>query len=145
MKTTESLEVNTEYPRSWAHALVATRNEARMQQERELLETLNVRLILPLITAGRTTGFIALAEKLSEEPYSKEYRRLLMTVAQQASIALDYSKLISQVAEQERMKREIEIARQVQAQLLPQVFPEIPGLQYAGYCRAARGVGGDYY
>jgi len=102
-------------------------------------------LILPLRAGGRTLGLIALGEKLSEEPYSKEDRKLLMTVAQQAAIAVDYSTLISQVAEQERMRREIEIARQVQAQLFPQMFPVIEGFQYTGYCRAARGVGGDYY
>src|SRR5439155_13691064 len=39
----------------------------------------------------------------------------------------------------------IEIARAVQQRLFPQEYPPIPGLDYAGACRAALGVGGDYY
>ena len=29
--------------------------------------------------------------------------------------------------------------------LFPQRYPAIPGIECAGYCRPARGVGGDYY
>jgi sigma-B regulation protein RsbU (phosphoserine phosphatase) len=41
--------------------------------------------------------------------------------------------------------QELEIARDVQQHLLPQGHPTIPGLDYAGYCRSAKFVGGDYY
>ena len=45
----------------------------------------------------------------------------------------------------EAMEREIEIAREVQRELLPRTCPVIPGLTLAGACRPAIGVGGDYY
>ncbi|HZN03953.1 MAG TPA: SpoIIE family protein phosphatase, partial [Candidatus Polarisedimenticolia bacterium] len=45
----------------------------------------------------------------------------------------------------EAMEREIEIAREVQRELLPRVCPVVPGLRLAGACRPAIGVGGDYY
>src|SRR5262249_60072277 len=45
----------------------------------------------------------------------------------------------------ERLNREVEIAREVQERLFPQKLPVIKGLDYAGYCRPALGVGGDYY
>lgn len=41
--------------------------------------------------------------------------------------------------------QELSIARQVQARLLPQVSPSVPGLDCAGICLQARAVGGDYY
>jgi sigma-B regulation protein RsbU (phosphoserine phosphatase) len=41
--------------------------------------------------------------------------------------------------------QELEIARDVQQHLLPQDLPAIPGLDFAGYCRSAKFVGGDYY
>lgn len=44
-----------------------------------------------------------------------------------------------------RLAQELEIARDVQARLFPQVLPEVPGLDYAGVCVQARSVGGDYY
>jgi serine phosphatase RsbU (regulator of sigma subunit) len=47
--------------------------------------------------------------------------------------------------QQEAMARELEIAREVQRELLPRSFPSIPGLDLAGACHPAIGVGGDYY
>ena len=44
-----------------------------------------------------------------------------------------------------RAAQELEIARQVQARLFPQIRPPLPGLDYAGVCVQARSVGGDYY
>jgi serine phosphatase RsbU (regulator of sigma subunit)/catechol 2,3-dioxygenase-like lactoylglutathione lyase family enzyme len=44
-----------------------------------------------------------------------------------------------------RAAQEIEIARQVQARLFPQVHPEVKTLEYAGLCLQASQVGGDYF
>ena len=44
-----------------------------------------------------------------------------------------------------RAAQEIEIAKQVQARLFPQIHPEIKTLEYAGLCLQAREVGGDYF
>ncbi len=40
---------------------------------------------------------------------------------------------------------ELEMAARVQQSLLPRALPSVPGLDYAGICRPARGVSGDYY
>jgi sigma-B regulation protein RsbU (phosphoserine phosphatase) len=142
----EALEVYMDNPKSWVNALTKANSQADSRyQEKALLERLNTRLIVPLATADRVLGFICLGEKLSEEPYSKEDKELLLTVAEHTAIALDYAQLIHQVAEQEKLKREIEIAQEVQAHLFPQTLPPIKTLDYTGICKAARGVGGDYY
>jgi phosphoserine phosphatase RsbU/P len=44
-----------------------------------------------------------------------------------------------------RAAQEIEIAKQVQARLFPQIRPQVKTLEYAGLCLQARQVGGDYY
>ena len=44
-----------------------------------------------------------------------------------------------------RTAQELEIAKQVQARLFPQVLPPIGTLEYAGACIQARQVGGDYF
>ncbi len=44
-----------------------------------------------------------------------------------------------------RTAQEMEIARQVQARLFPQIQPEFETVEYAGICRQARQVGGDYF
>jgi serine phosphatase RsbU (regulator of sigma subunit)/catechol 2,3-dioxygenase-like lactoylglutathione lyase family enzyme len=44
-----------------------------------------------------------------------------------------------------RAAQELDIAKQVQARLFPQTLPPLKTLEYAGICRQARQVGGDYY
>ena len=115
----------------------------RDELERAGLETASV--AAALTARGARLGWLILGDKLSEEAYSIEDRDLVRTAAQQAAVALDYSRLIGRVAEQEALKRELDIARDVQAGLLPQTRPAVPGLDYDGTCRMAREVGGDYF
>ena len=53
--------------------------------------------------------------------------------------------LLEERVEHERLKREIEIAHEVQAQLFPRSKPELSTAEITGECRAALGVAGDYY
>jgi len=50
-------------------------------------------------------------------------------------------------AEQERarIEGELDVARRIQARLLPAAPPRVPGLEIAGHYDPAREVGGDYY
>ncbi|MEW6051763.1 MAG: SpoIIE family protein phosphatase [Candidatus Zixiibacteriota bacterium] len=50
-----------------------------------------------------------------------------------------------QMVETERMTRELEIAREIQSNILPKTYPTGDGFQFAGTYRSARTVGGDYY
>jgi serine phosphatase RsbU (regulator of sigma subunit) len=52
---------------------------------------------------------------------------------------------VAEMAQQERMRQELEFARQVQAAFLPRVMPDVPGVDTAALCIAASEVGGDYY
>lgn len=95
------------------------------------------------------TGLLVLGPRLSEESYSGEDKHLLDAVATQAGIALDNISLAEKMAERMevdlRVAREMEIAREVQSRLFPQVKPGMESLEYAGGCIQARVVGGDYY
>jgi serine phosphatase RsbU (regulator of sigma subunit)/catechol 2,3-dioxygenase-like lactoylglutathione lyase family enzyme len=53
--------------------------------------------------------------------------------------------LAEKFAAERRAMQEIEIAKQVQARLFPQIHPEARTLEYAGVCIPARQVGGDYF
>jgi len=58
---------------------------------------------------------------------------------------LESQRLRKEAQAAQLLLQELEIAREVQQHLLPQTFPPIQGLDYAGYCRSAKFVGGDYY
>jgi serine phosphatase RsbU (regulator of sigma subunit) len=47
--------------------------------------------------------------------------------------------------DKERMTRELEIAREIQANMLPREYPQGDEFELAGAYRSARQVGGDYY
>ncbi len=53
--------------------------------------------------------------------------------------------IAEKLASEQRAARDLEIAKQVQAHLLPQSSPSLKTLEYAGVCHQARQVGGDYY
>ncbi len=53
--------------------------------------------------------------------------------------------LLAERVGHERLKREIEIAHEVQAQLFPRSTPALRSANITGECRAALGVAGDYY
>ena len=50
-----------------------------------------------------------------------------------------------QIQEKQALERELDIAREVQRELLPRSAPEIEGVELAGVCLPAKAVGGDYY
>ena len=90
-----------------------------------------------------------LGPRLADEPYSGEDRALLRSVAAQAGLALESIRLAETMAArldaERRQERELEIAKDVQAKLLPQHTPAVASLDYAGRCVQARQVGGDFY
>ena len=129
---------------SWVY-----REQTIGDEERRKLATLQSELLLPLAVRDKLLGFISLGPKRSEEPYTGSDVRLLKSVAAQTGLALENANLLQtvadEVAKRERLNREVEIAREVQERLFPQKLPVIAGLDYAGHCRPALGVGGDYY
>jgi sigma-B regulation protein RsbU (phosphoserine phosphatase) len=118
-------------------------------EENGALAALGAQLLLPLASKKELLGFIGLGPKKSGEPYSASDTQLLRTVAAQTGLALENSRLsaaiASETAQREKLTREVEIAREVQQRLFPQTMPEIAEMRYAGHCRPAQGVGGDYY
>lgn len=77
--------------------------------------------------------------------FSPEDVDLLGLCSAYSASTLETQRLRKEAEVAQLLIREMEIARDVQQHLLPQVCPPIPGLEYAGYCRSAEFVGGDYY
>lgn len=53
--------------------------------------------------------------------------------------------LALELVDRVRVRDELEVARELQADLLPQVLPPVPGYLFAHSYRTANEVGGDYY
>jgi len=118
-------------------------------EQRSGLARLGSELLIPFSVKDKLIGFMSLGPKSSEEPYSGGDLRLLKSVATQTGMALEVASLTAsigaEIAHRERQNRELEIAREVQERLFPQVLKVVAGLDYCGRCQPAREVGGDYY
>lgn len=119
----------------------------------DLLTTLAAMLSLPLLLHGFSFlhtgkiinpfhGWTLLALPLLFILGGQVIRRAGKTEIDTRALQPDY---LDRLAEKERMKRELEIARQVQLSFLPRQLPKLPGLDIAALCIPANEVGGDYY
>jgi phosphoserine phosphatase RsbU/P len=106
---------------------------------------LEFRYILPIRSKDQLIGAVVLGEKLSEATFSQEDLEFLSAAAKQASVSIENAFLYEELAEQERMKHELEIARRIQMASLPQRTPQVPGLEIAGQSVPAQEVGGDFF
>lgn len=115
-----------------------------------VLEPLSPECVVPMIgRTGLLAGLLVLGPRRSDDPYSREDRRLLASIGRQAGMALESMSLAEQMAarleSERRVAQELAIAQEVQTRLLPQGSPSIRTLEVHGACLQARAVGGDFY
>jgi len=126
------------------------------EDEMEVLRKLKSKLLLPLSLRGATLGIVSLGPRPGDLSYSREDEGLLMSVAGQATFAIENALLVEQMiveaglrqeleAENEIRAKELEEARQLQLSMLPRTIPQLPHLEVAAYMKPAAEVGGDYY
>lgn len=96
-----------------------------------------------LIRMKKVFGLIYLRGDKSYKTFEK--LKLIENMMSYAVLPFENSLLYENLAEQERMKQELEIARSVQISLLPKTVPEIENIDIHGLCIPAKEVGGDYY
>jgi sigma-B regulation protein RsbU (phosphoserine phosphatase) len=100
---------------------------------------------VPIRSKDKLIGVLLVGEKESETTFRQEDLAFLSTTANQASVAIENAFLYEELAEKERMKHELQIARRIQLDSLPQTTPDIQGLEISGTSIPAMEVGGDFF
>jgi serine phosphatase RsbU (regulator of sigma subunit) len=116
---------------------------ARAVRDIALRMGVQVSLLIPLISRGRSIGVITLNMLHRGHEFSDEEHELGRTIAAQVAIALENARLYQMT--RTRVEQEMEIARSIQANLFPRQLPAIPGATLAGQCLPALETGGDFY
>lgn len=100
----------------------------------------------PLNARGQLVGAMVIGSQM-ENGRTLSTRRLniLTGIAHQAATAVVNHHLYQEAAERNRLERELDVARGIQASLIPDGNPNIPGCSVASYWLAARQVSGDFY
>lgn len=102
-------------------------------------------LVPPMRQALKPLGVINMTDRKDGRPFTRKDLKLLTTIANQASACLHMSRLWTENRDAELLRREMDIARQIQRSYLPKLPPQVKGLTAAGWCETAQSVGGDYY
>jgi sigma-B regulation protein RsbU (phosphoserine phosphatase) len=102
-------------------------------------------LAVPLIYKGKVIGIIDL-EHTRVQYYNEDHQRTLTTLAAQVAISIANARLYQRIHEEEqRMERDLDMARQVQLRLLPASAPVPAHAEIAARFHPARSIGGDLY
>lgn len=102
-------------------------------------------LCVPLKAKEKVLGTLYLDSRDSGSSFSEDSMSMLQAFADQAGIALENARLVSEVRDKERLKQELRIATQIQEGLEPKHVPEVPGMAVLGFMDTAKEIGGDYY
>jgi sigma-B regulation protein RsbU (phosphoserine phosphatase) len=112
-----------------------------------ILEDANTILAVSVEAEGQPIGLLAVGHAASdvEQSFTPKDRSTLSMFANQAAIALEQARLHRTEVEKQRLDREMELAAEIQQEILPDKMPSIPGYEVVGWNRPARHVGGDYF
>lgn len=127
---------------SWVEAL---QGPARMRRQHEcaVLHAMDSRLLVQVWSQDELVAVVSVGP--GAEAFGTKMKRAMMALASQVSLAIENSYLVKRVADGERLRREIELAAEVQRKLLPEVAPRFARLEVAASCQPARDVAGDYF
>ncbi len=112
---------------------------------RRALEAIQLEVIYPIRANDALVGALLVGEKRSESPFHAADFEFLAAIGQQVAPAVENAFLYEDLRGQERLRHELQIARQIQMQSLPQDIPQVTGLDIAGSSVPAFEVGGDYF
>jgi len=102
-------------------------------------------LVVPLLRQDRLVGVLDL-ESTEPNAFTAEHERLLNILGSYIAVALENARLFEESRENQiRLQNDLEMAREIQRQLLPSGAREVPGLDLATAYVPARELGGDFY
>lgn len=102
-------------------------------------------LCVPLIYKERAIGVLDL-ENTRRNYYNEDHVRTLTTLAGQIAIAVENARLYERIARQEqRLERDLAMARGIQVRMLPQVLPRLKNAELAAKFEPALMIGGDMF
>ncbi|HSR17670.1 MAG TPA: PP2C family protein-serine/threonine phosphatase, partial [Ignavibacteriaceae bacterium] len=109
------------------------------------LDKLNIELIVPMQMQGVIKGLILLGKRINNTDYSDADIEFIFSVGSLAIISLENRRLFIEALEKQKLEEELEIARDIQRNLLPHAIPEFENFEIAAMNLSSKQVGGDYY
>lgn len=99
-------------------------------------------MCLPLITESRMTGLLAIYNKQGETGFSESDQEIAAIIAAHSAQLIQNARLVK---DKTRIEEQLNLAYEIQLNLLPKSPPRIEGYEIAGRSTPALSVGGDYF
>jgi sigma-B regulation protein RsbU (phosphoserine phosphatase) len=101
-------------------------------------------MVAPIISNEEVVGVFDL-ESDQLNAYTDDDLQLLLLLASQVAIIIEKVMLHEQLVEKKRLEGQLEVAREVQLELLPASDPQLEGFDICAYNFSTEEVSGDYY
>lgn len=101
-------------------------------------------MVSPIISNDKVIGVFDLeSDKL--DAYDEDDLSILKLLASQVAIIIEKVQLHKQLVEKKRLEAQLDVAREVQLELLPSDDPQVEGFDISAYVFPTEEVSGDYY
>ena len=129
-------------PLFWAEQLNSSSSAATI---RELDKYPNILYAMPLLVRNQLFGTLLVSESSKNITFREKRFEIVRDVAQQLAMAVQSDRLTNQMVDNERMKREMQLANEIQRTFLPRSLPMMTGWEVDVHWHPARIVSGDFY
>lgn len=102
-------------------------------------------MTIPLVVSNKLLGVISLAKTTGDSTFSDLDFSNMISFVEYVSLTIDNLYKYMELLEKSEMKREMNIASQIQERLLPKKIPVISNIDVSAFSENARGISGDYY
>lgn len=109
------------------------------------LNDLNIELIVPMQLQGVTKGLILLGKRINNTEFTEGDLEFIYSIGSLAIISIENNRLFKEELEKQKMEEELEIARDIQRNLLPHEIPVYSRYDIAALNISSKQVGGDFY
>jgi sigma-B regulation protein RsbU (phosphoserine phosphatase) len=113
--------------------------------EIERLAGTGARIAVPLRSKNELLGILLLGAPHGRDEYTTQEKDLLSSTADVFGLMLENGRLMDRALEQEKLRRDLALAAEVQRRLLPPQPPLNDAVALTAFTLPARSVGGDYY
>lgn len=120
-------------------------NTNDVKKEHPGLSEMGINIIVPMEVRGKTKGIVLLGERINKQPYSESDIEFIYSIGSLAIISLENKRLFTEELEKRKLEEELDLAREIQQNLLPQSIPSFTNFDIAAVNMSSKQVGGDYY
>jgi sigma-B regulation protein RsbU (phosphoserine phosphatase) len=113
--------------------------------EIDALASTGVQTVVPLRTKDELVGVLSLGPPIGRDQYTAAERHVLSNSGEVFALLLENARLTDRAVEQEKVRRDLAMAAEVQKRLLRPQAPQHAAATFAAFTLPARTIGGDYY